>query len=51
MAKPAPLPENWADLPDEQLLDVRMCDLPITLAGSIMQGRVAELQAELDTQQ
>ena len=49
MPKPAPVPENWAELPDEQLLDLRMCDLPIALAGSVLQGRIAELQAELDT--
>ena len=51
MPKPVPVPENWAELPDEQLLDLRMCDLPIALAGSAMQGRIAELQAELDTRQ
>ena len=51
MAKARPVPEQWADLPDEQLLDLRMCDLPIALAGSVMQGRIAELQAELDTRE
>jgi hypothetical protein len=51
MAKARPVPEHWADLPDEQLLDLRMCDLPIALAGSVMQGRIAELQAELDTRE
>jgi len=49
MAKARPVPEQWADLPDEQLLDLRMCDLPIALPDSVMQGRIAELQAELDT--
>ena len=49
MAKAPPVPEQWAELPDEQLLDLRMCDLPIALPGGIMQGRIAELQAELDT--
>lgn len=48
MPKAVPVPENWAELPDEQLLDLRMCDLPIALPGSVMQGRIAELQAELD---
>ena len=51
MAKAQPVPEQWAELPDEQLLDLRLCDLPITLPGSVMQGRIAELQAELDTRE
>jgi len=51
MAKARAVPEDWAELPDEQLLDLRMCDLPIALAGSVMQGRIAELQAELDTRE
>jgi hypothetical protein len=51
MPKAVPVPENWAELPDEQLLDLRLCDLPIALAGSVMQGRIAELQAELDTRE
>ena len=47
----APRPEQWAELPDEQLLDLRMCDLPLALPGGIMQGRIAELQAELETRE
>ena len=49
MPKAVPVPENWTELPDEQLLDFRMCDLPIQLPGSMMQARIAELQAELET--
>lgn len=51
MPKAVPVPENWAELSDDQLLDLRMCDLPIALAGSVMQTRIAELQAELDTRE
>ncbi|MGD9906783.1 MAG: putative zinc-binding metallopeptidase [Vicinamibacterales bacterium] len=51
MAKAPPVPEHWAELPDEQLLDLRLRDLPIALPGSVMQGRIAELQAELDTRE
>jgi len=46
---PGPLPDDWADLPDEALLDVRMCDLPITIAGSWLEDRIATLNAELQT--
>jgi Putative zinc-binding metallo-peptidase len=33
---------------DEQLLDVRLCDLPLTLEGTPLEGRVQRLYAELD---
>jgi Putative zinc-binding metallo-peptidase len=57
---PAPGPEVgvpdrpadwWASLPDEQLLDVRMCDLGLTIEGSKIEGRIAELHAELEARQ
>ncbi|MGE0814153.1 MAG: hypothetical protein AB7O28_26830 [Vicinamibacterales bacterium] len=51
MAKAVPVPDHWAELPDEQLLDLRLRDLPLALPGSVMQGRIAELQAELDTRE
>jgi len=37
----------WVDLPDEQLLDVRMCDLGLSIAGSWLEDRIAVLDAEL----
>jgi hypothetical protein len=48
-ARPAPCTPRteWPDLPDEQLLDVRMCELGLTLAGSPVEPHVAELEAEL----
>lgn len=42
-----PVPPNWAELPDEQLLDLRLSDLPLTLEGTVMEGRIAQLRAEL----
>jgi hypothetical protein len=40
------LPANWPDLPDEQLLDVRMADLPISIEGTLA-ARIAQLRDEL----
>jgi hypothetical protein len=45
---PQPLPPDWPALSDEQLLDVRMCDLPLQIAGTVMEERVAELTRELE---
>jgi Putative zinc-binding metallo-peptidase len=39
---------EWASLADEQLLDVRMCDLGVTIAGTELEGRIAHVDAELD---
>jgi hypothetical protein len=41
------LRDDWADFGDESLLDARMADLPITIAGT-MAERIARLKAELD---
>lgn len=38
----------WADLEYEELLDVRLCDLGLTLEGSPLQGRVDLLYEELE---
>jgi hypothetical protein len=43
----ASVPPDWADLPDEQLLDLRLCDLPLRIEGSILEGRIGELRGEL----
>jgi hypothetical protein len=40
----APVPPDWADLPDEQVLDFRLCDLPIRIEGSPVESRIAELR-------
>ncbi|MFN2445042.1 MAG: putative zinc-binding metallopeptidase [Vicinamibacterales bacterium] len=41
-------PADWADLPDEQLLDLRLADLPLRIEGSALEPRIAELRAELE---
>ena len=42
-----PLREDWAELGDEKLLDLRMAELPLGLEGTLAQ-RIAQLRAELD---
>jgi hypothetical protein len=39
---------EWASLPDEKLLEVRMCDLDVTLAGTAVEQLIAHVNAELD---
>jgi hypothetical protein len=43
-----PDPE-WASWPDEKLLEIRLCDLGVTIAGTELEQRIAEIDAELDT--
>ena len=38
---------NWTRLPDEQLLDLRLCDLKLRLPASAVQPRIARLYREL----
>jgi hypothetical protein len=38
----------WADYSDEQLLAMRMCDLGVTIEGTELEARLAEVNAELD---
>ena len=47
-AKPAEQRFGWIDLSDEALLDVRLCDLGVTIDGSWLEERLAELHRELD---
>lgn len=42
----SPNPE-WADWPDEKLLDLRMCDLDVRIKGSALAERIKQLYAEL----
>ena len=37
----------WVSLPDERLLDVRLCDLSLEFAGSQLEGEVKQLYSEL----
>jgi hypothetical protein len=44
-----PDPE-WASWPDEKLLEIRLCDLGVTIEGSTdLEQRIAEIGAELET--
>src|SRR5438105_7927127 len=39
---------DWTALGDEQLLDVRMCDLALRVEGTDLEQRIAQINAELD---
>jgi len=38
---------DWQHLADEQLLDLRLCDLPLGIEGTVMEQRVKRLHQEL----
>jgi hypothetical protein len=38
----------WASFTDEALLEIRMCDLGLTIEGTDLEARIAQLNAELD---
>jgi hypothetical protein len=48
---PARPSDWWKELDDEELLDLRMCDLGVAIETSALAGRIAELHAELDARQ
>lgn len=43
----ARLPDDWPSWPDEKLLDVRLCDLPLQIAGTGLEGPIGILRQEL----
>jgi hypothetical protein len=45
--KPDPQKPVWASWTDEQLLGLRLCDLGVTIEGSVLEERIAELDREL----
>jgi hypothetical protein len=47
----ADVPSNWVELPDEQLLELRLSDLPLVLEGSVVEGRISQLAAELQARE
>jgi len=48
-ANPEPLtPSDWTTLSDEKLLEVRMSDLRLTIEGTDLEPRIAEINAEMD---
>src|SRR5437762_1073468 len=40
--------EVWSAWPDEKLLDLRISQLGVTIEGSVLESRIAELQREID---
>ena len=42
-----PDPE-WTSWPDDKLLDLRICDLNISIEGSVLEPRIAQLLSELE---
>jgi putative zinc-binding metallo-peptidase len=47
----ADVPANWAELPDEQLLNLRLAELPLTIAGTPIESRLAQLRSELEAKE
>jgi hypothetical protein len=48
-ADPEPLKaQDWTALSDDKLLEVRMCDLGLTIAGTELEPRIAQLNSELE---
>jgi hypothetical protein len=41
-------PTDWPDWDDERLLGLRLCDLGVTIAGSLIDGRISLLSRELE---
>jgi putative zinc-binding metallo-peptidase len=39
---------EWASWPDDKLLEVRLCDLGVTIAGTEIEQRIADINAELE---
>ena len=44
---PRSVPSNWADLPDEELLNLRLSQLPLKLEGTGVESRIEQLGKEL----
>jgi hypothetical protein len=47
VSSPLP-PDLWASWPDDKLLELRLCDLALSIEGSPVQERIAQLYAELE---
>jgi hypothetical protein len=43
------LEPDWATWPDEKLLDLRMCDLPVQIEGSQLEEQIKQLSEELES--
>jgi hypothetical protein len=44
----APAAQDWATLPDDKLLEVRLSDLRLSIAGTALEQRIAHVHAELE---
>ena len=42
-------PADWASLPDDKLLEVRMCDLGVTIEGTDLEARIGRIERRDDT--
>jgi len=42
-------PPDWATLSDDKLLEVRMCDLGLTIEGTELEARIGQANAELES--
>jgi hypothetical protein len=42
------IPADWPQLPDEELLGLRLADLPLQIAGTTLEERLTRLSAELE---
>ena len=47
-ADPIIPPDEWAHWPDDRLLDLKISQLGVTIEGSPLEARIAEIQAELN---
>jgi len=47
-ADPPLTTHDWASLPDDKLLEVRMCDLGVVIEGTDLEARIAAVNAELE---
>jgi hypothetical protein len=45
------VPADWPQLSDEDLMSLRLADLPLAIQGTVMEGRIAKLMAELDARE
>ncbi|MBD3240776.1 MAG: hypothetical protein GF331_09345 [Chitinivibrionales bacterium] len=47
--RPKLTPAQWEKLPDDELLQIRICDLGLELPGTVLEDRVKRLYDELDS--
>ena len=45
---PRAVSSNWPDLSDEELLNLRLADLPLSLEGTVVETRIDQLKRELE---